>query len=108
MRTLATVLAALLILAATSTAGAHGGGLDGAGCHGETATGGYHCHRGGDDDKGRSNQRKTWEAIGYVAGGILVLKLVFGVLRRLEPPERGLRFTLVQKDRVGAFVEWRF
>lgn len=29
---------------------AHGGGLNSEGCHRETATGGYHCHRQSKDD----------------------------------------------------------
>ncbi len=28
----------------------HGGGLDSAGCHNDYVNGGYHCHRGSDDD----------------------------------------------------------
>lgn len=31
---------------------AHGGGLDSRGCHRETATGGYHCHRNKDNELG--------------------------------------------------------
>lgn len=34
-------------LAWVSVASAHGGGLDGQGCHHERKTGGYHCHGGG-------------------------------------------------------------
>lgn len=37
---------ALLGLAATSSAWAHGGGLDRYGCHHDRKHGGYHCHRG--------------------------------------------------------------
>ena len=45
---------------------AHGGGLNRAGCHNETATGGYHCHRNKKDDF-------DWAIAGAVAGGALVL-----------------------------------
>ena len=40
------VLAALSILAPSAPAFAHGGGLDGMGCHHNRKAGGYHCHRG--------------------------------------------------------------
>jgi hypothetical protein len=33
------------IISFSNTASAHGGGLDRYGCHNETKTGGYHCHR---------------------------------------------------------------
>ena len=52
-----------------SQALAHGGGLDRHGCHRETATGGYHCHRGGDDDK----EDIDWALIGGVVGGLVAL-----------------------------------
>ncbi len=42
---LARTIAALLILAPFA-AHAHGGGLDGLGCHHNRKAGGYHCHRG--------------------------------------------------------------
>src|SRR5687768_5843393 len=35
-----------LILASGVLAFAHGGGLDGSGCHNDRQRGGYHCHRG--------------------------------------------------------------
>jgi hypothetical protein len=38
-------LPALLLTISVDTARAHGGRLDGNGCHDETATGHYHCHR---------------------------------------------------------------
>ena len=46
-RALAFVTAAAVLALALSpaTGFAHGGGLDRQGCHRETATGGYHCHR---------------------------------------------------------------
>lgn len=48
---------------------AHGGGLDRQGCHRETATGGYHCHRDDDDDV-------DWKTIGYAVGGLVLLVFV--------------------------------
>jgi hypothetical protein len=35
------------LLAMTSQAAAHGGGLNAEGCHNDRRNGGYHCHRGG-------------------------------------------------------------
>ena len=50
-------------------AAAHGGGLNSSGCHNETATGGYHCHRDKKDDF-------DWAIVGAVAGGVLALWLL--------------------------------
>ena len=36
----------MLFLILPNVSFAHGGGLNSAGCHNETRTGGYHCHRG--------------------------------------------------------------
>ena len=47
---------------------AHGGGLNSSGCHNETATGGYHCHRDKDEF--------DWAIVGAVAGGALALWLL--------------------------------
>ena len=47
---------------------AHGGGLDSYGCHRETATGGYHCHREEDET--------DWETAGLVVGGLVAVILV--------------------------------
>ena len=99
---------AVLLIVTPYTVGAHGGGLNRDGCHRETATGGYHCHRAKSDD------RKTWETVGYVAGGVLAVGLVLWLIRspnsyqQVDLLEPGLRFTPVQQDRVGVFVEWRF
>ena len=38
-------LSSLAILAAASSAAAHSGGLNAAGCHNDRKNGGYHCHR---------------------------------------------------------------
>lgn len=37
---------ALLLFLLTDVTYAHGGGLDGYGCHNNRKQGGYHCHRG--------------------------------------------------------------
>lgn len=41
------MLPALLISMFAFDVWAHGGGLNSAGCHNNTKTGGYHCHRSG-------------------------------------------------------------
>lgn len=45
-------LTALVLTGALLSAPAfpHGGGLNSAGCHNDYVNGGYHCHRGGDDE----------------------------------------------------------
>lgn len=48
---------------------AHGGGLDSAGCHNETATGGYHCHNDDEEDV-------DWSAVGGAVGILVVLWLL--------------------------------
>ncbi len=40
------LLVALLLLTPSTPLWAHGGGLDGYGCHNNRKQGGYHCHRG--------------------------------------------------------------
>lgn len=40
------VIVAALCFAGAGAAWAHGGGLDGYGCHHNRKVGGYHCHRG--------------------------------------------------------------
>ena len=59
MRLLASLVLCCVILA--PPAWAHGGGLDGYGCHHDRELGGYHCHRG--PLAGQSFSSKT-EAIG--------------------------------------------
>lgn len=46
LRYLSYVLALGALLTPLSDAFAHGGGLDGLGCHHNRKQGGYHCHRG--------------------------------------------------------------
>ena len=82
-------------------AAAHGGGLNSAGCHNETATGGYHCHNKKKDDV-------NWGVIGAVAGGGLVLWLL---VDWLDDDETALasKFQLVphfSQDEAGIDVEY--
>ena len=44
-------LTSLLVLLLMATAWGHGGGLNQYGCHNDNIRGGYHCHRGGDEDE---------------------------------------------------------
>lgn len=77
----AMILVSTLCLATTplQQAFAHGGGLNRDGCHRETATGGYHCHRDDEDEV-------DWETAGYVLGGIVVLWLLY---EAIKPPLLG-------------------
>lgn len=61
--------ATLLALSLAAPAFGHGGGLDGNGCHTETATGLYHCHQ--NSYSGLSEEDKEDLAtLGYVLLGI--------------------------------------
>ena len=86
---------------------AHGGGLDRHGCHNETATGGYHCHRGGSSNNGID---VDWKTVGAVVGGLLVL----GILVRAmdtdqQPTYRGLAPELAADQTGNAYAgaRWR-
>lgn len=46
MQGMAFVAAALVAVSISPPTYAHGGGLDGLGCHHNRKAGGYHCHRG--------------------------------------------------------------
>ena len=46
MLTMPRVLLGGVLLMASETSAAHGGGLDAQGCHHDRKHGGYHCHRG--------------------------------------------------------------
>ena len=65
-------LIGLLVLAWQPPAFAHSGGLNRYGCHNETATGGYHCHR----DSDNQDDDTDWKTIGYVVGGLVGLVLL--------------------------------
>ncbi|MCY4592542.1 MAG: YHYH domain-containing protein [Alphaproteobacteria bacterium] len=65
------ILAAFVVsLLLPSVLLAHGGGLNQDGCHRETATGGYHCHREEEDDD------VNWGVMAGVAGGLLALWII--------------------------------
>ena len=68
------IAVSLLTLPLSHAVYAHGGGLDRHGCHNETATGGYHCHR--KNDEGEDN---LWLALGAVAGLGALLYLLYEV-----------------------------
>ena len=63
------ILALALALLMPQQVLAHGGGLNSAGCHNETATGGYHCHNDDDEDV-------DWSAVGGAVGILVVLWLL--------------------------------
>ena len=101
VRTLRHKLPAIIAMAcflATPLHGAlaHGGGLNRDGCHRETATGGYHCHRDDDDDV-------DWETIGYVVGGLVVL----GVLAGMAKPNKFAARSEETATHRWKPVEWR-
>ena len=72
----------LLLLPAQTMA--HGGGLNRYGCHNETATGGYHCHRNSSGNSGSSGNNAGsvpkgndgWRTAGYVVGGLVIVWVV--------------------------------
>lgn len=64
----------------------HGGGLNSAGCHNDYVNGGYHCHRGGDDETSIDSD--------VVLAALLIGGVVYMIckLRKKErDPERPLR-----------------
>ena len=93
-RPVAILLVVVLFAFLMTDALAHGGGLDRHGSHQETATGGYHCHRGGGDggDNGGSSD-VDWGVVAGVLGGLIALALV---LRWLQPdsPTHELQLSL--------------
>lgn len=93
-----TIMVILCFLIVTSyPAGAHGGGLNRDGCHRETATGGYHCHQGGDD-----NNEDVLVALGVAA----VVLLLLWVLKPNLPPH--MTKIDAEKEDIGALLEFRF
>ena len=106
----AALVGACFIVATSLPASAHGGGLNKDGCHNETATGGYHCHRGGDGE----GDTKT---ILIVVGALVGLVVIGFGLRKIrersvfhfkEHPSEGLRLVPAQGDHLGAFLELKF
>lgn len=85
-RPVAVLLAVVLFAFLATDALAHGGGLDRHGCHRETATGGYHCHRDQDDDV-------DWGVIAGVLGGLVVVALVLRWLQT-DNPTHGLQLSV--------------
>ena len=94
-----TILFVACFLVVTSYhAGAHGGGLNSSGCHNETATGGYHCHRGGDDDKSK-------DTLLIVLGVVVAVGLIGWMLKKQRHP---LSAVQVQADQIGTLWKLRF
>ncbi|MDE0332687.1 MAG: YHYH domain-containing protein [Nitrospinae bacterium] len=94
-----TILFVACFLVVTSHhAGAHGGGLDSSGCHRETATGGYHCHRGGDDGDSK-------ETLLIVLGVVVVVGLIGWILKKQKHP---LSAVQVQADQIETLWKLRF
>ena len=87
MRTTATLLALLALSPATGFA--HGGGLDRQGCHRETATGGYHCHRD-EDNEHKKNMRTGLAVLGGLGAAALVIHMI-------TPSDGAARFGAVRE-----------
>ena len=107
---LAALVGACFLVATSLPAGAHGGGLNKDGCHNETATGGYHCHRGGDGD---DNTKTILIVVGALVGLVVIgfgLRRIRerSVLQLREHKTKGLRFMPAQGDQLGAFIELKF
>ena len=87
---------------------AHGGGLNRDGCHRETATGGYHCHRGGGG--GGSGIDVNWGTVAAVVGGLLVLGILIRAMDTdQQPTYHGLAPELAADQTGNAYagVRWR-
>ena len=84
-------IALIFVLGFPMAAAAHGGGLDGVGCHNDNKHGGYHCHRGPLAGRSFSSKAEALEAMG---GGDSA-KAPSGNMQRLLPGtaeiRRGLR-----------------
>ena len=85
MRISAFFLSTRILLAATSAAFAHGGGLDSIGCHANGKTGDRYCHRG----SGASSRRST----GLVSGQVVLLSVGDGDTIRVKDA-KGNRVTI--------------
>lgn len=102
-------LAAALVMFPVSHALGHGGGLDRDGCHNETATGGYHCHRS------KSEGKESLKYIGIAAGTALAgVVILYWLDREEDPVRRSLNLHLGpemrdDRDRGGNYygVSWR-
>ncbi|MDE0335177.1 MAG: hypothetical protein OXI64_09480 [Defluviicoccus sp.] len=108
-RILWVVLACALATVPVSGALGHGGGLDRHGCHRETATGGYHCHRSKDEGK------EALKYIGIAAGAALAgVAIWYWLDCEEEPVRRSLNLHLGpemrdDRDRGGHYygVSWK-
>ena len=99
---IALVLTMGLLALPLSEAVAHGGGLNRDGCHNETATGGYHCHRDDNDTQESNDTQEDLETAGLVIGGLLVLAITLRylsddaqALHRLQIYSNGNRSDLI-------------
>ena len=81
---LTATITGICFLIAPLHAFAHGGELNRDGCHNVTATGGYHCHRGSDEE-----DDVDWGTVGIVVGGLVLL----AVVARVMTGQKGLSLT---------------
>ena len=113
MKPIAIAALALCLAAPVAPAYGHGGGLNQDGCHRETATGGYHCHRGS------SSGDPDWGAVAAVLGGLVATVLIIRWMERRKNPtaallpasrtEPRLRYGVAYDDDAPSLrVMWRF
>ena len=93
MKYIAITIVALALAAPTAPALAHGGGLDSAGCHRETRTGGYHCH----------NKETEWKYI--VIAGVVLAVLVYGIYRD-QQKKSTLGMSPLLEEKRGQWDPW--
>ena len=104
----AALVGACFLIASSLPAGAHGGGLNKDGCHNETATGGYHCHRGGEGDT-KTLLIVVGALVGLVVVGIGLRKIgESSVFHFKEHSPEGPRLVPTQGDHLGVFLELKF
>ena len=102
MKRLATLAAAALLWPGLLFA--HGGGLDSSGCHRETATGGYHCHRTSTSKK--KGDDVDWKTIGYVLGGAALVGAVLAAMDCDEEMSLRVAPYLTEEDETGLIAEY--
>ena len=111
------------LLAASHPSLAHSGGTDSQGCHIGTATGLRHCHTPKTSDprdgSTKSDSDDTWETVGAVVGGLLVLGLVYRWMNDDEPAssfvaadagpsDLGIRVNADESGAQSIGVNWRY
>ena len=118
------------LLVASQPSLAHSGGTDSQGCHVESATGIRHCHtpKGGStsdntssstSDRTKSDSDDTWETVGVVVGGLLVLGLVCRWMQDDKatssfdaadsgPSDLGIRVNADESGAQSIGVYWRY